>query len=213
MSLKEIRDAIVDGFDDVSLTETLKFYMNLDFKKKIPQNVDFEHQVFKLIEWAEQRGRDVELMQVTARANPKNARVQEIYQKYGLAIPVFVQEAGVAQPAAPADASDRGLEKIVKPYLEFADFGIWREQMTRVEGQVCRITLNGAARGTGFLVGPDSGADQLPRHGAGAEGAVIGGGRAVRIRLQEAQGRHAAPDPGRPACDGLRRVGSDRVSS
>ena len=28
--------------------------------------------------------------------------------------------------------------------------------MTRVEGHVCRITLDGAARGTGFLVGPDT---------------------------------------------------------
>ncbi len=155
VTFKEIREAIVDGYDDVSLTEALKFYMNLDFKKKIPQNVDFEHQIFKLIEWAEQRGRDVELVQVTARANPGNARMQEIYKKYGLAIPVLVQEAGVAKPRTPSDASDGGMERIVKPYLAFADFGIWRERMTRVEGQVCRITLNGAARGTGFLVGPD----------------------------------------------------------
>src|SRR5262249_60569625 len=28
--------------------------------------------------------------------------------------------------------------------------------MTRVEGQVCRITLNGQAQGPGFLVGPDA---------------------------------------------------------
>jgi hypothetical protein len=68
---------------------------------------------------------------------------------------VYIEEAGIAAVAAPSNASDGGLEKIVKPHLSFADFGIWRERMTRVEGQVCRITLKSSARGTGFLVGPD----------------------------------------------------------
>jgi len=155
VTFKEIRDAIVDGYDPVSLTETLKFYMNINLAKQIPQNIDFEHQVFRLIEWAEQRGREVELVQVTARANPRNSRMQAIYKKYGLAVPVFVQEAGAPLPTAPSDAAAAGLEAIVTPYLKVVDIGLWRDKLTQVEGQVCRITLNGAARGTGFLVGPD----------------------------------------------------------
>jgi hypothetical protein len=71
-----------------------------------------------------------------------------------MAVPVGVQEAGGAKSTT--DAADVGLEKIVHPYLDMPNFGLWREAMTRVEGQVCRITLNGQAQGTGFLVGPDA---------------------------------------------------------
>ena len=71
-----------------------------------------------------------------------------------MAVSVGVQAAGAATTAT--DAADPGLEKIVRPHLALPDFGLWREAMTRVEGQVCRITLNGNAQGTGFLVGPDA---------------------------------------------------------
>src|SRR5262249_42434947 len=36
------------------------------------------------------------------------------------------------------------------------DFAVWREKMAQIEGQVCRVELNGNAAGTGFLVGPDA---------------------------------------------------------
>src|SRR5262249_50060708 len=71
-------------------------------------------------------------------------------------VPVYVEKAGAAVPGAPADAADGGLEKIVRPHLSFADFGLWRERMTQVEGRVCLITISGAAQGTGVLVGPDA---------------------------------------------------------
>ena len=112
--------------------------------------------MFKLIEWAEMRGLEVDLVRVLARARPRTVSLQQIYKKYGMAIPVLVQDGGAAVPASPTDTADRGLEGLVSPHLSFAQFGIWRERMTRVEGQVCRITLGGAARGTGFLVGPDA---------------------------------------------------------
>jgi hypothetical protein len=82
--------------------------------------------------------------------------MQEVYKKYGMTVPVYVEKAGTADLTAPTDAADSGLEKIVRPHLSFADFGIWRERMTQVEGRVCLITINGAAQGTGFLVGPDA---------------------------------------------------------
>jgi len=81
--------------------------------------------------------------------------MQQVYKKYGMAIPCYVQSAGTAVAGAPTDATDSGLERIVRTHLAFADFAIWRGRMTQVEGHVCRIMLNGAARGTGFLVGPD----------------------------------------------------------
>jgi Trypsin-like peptidase domain/Effector-associated domain 1 len=151
----EIRDAIVDAYNNDDLEEVLRIYMNVRLDVEIPPGA-FRRRVFELIEWAEMRGVEVELVRVMAQARPRKASMQQIYKKYGMAIPVLVQDGGKAVPASPTDAADGGLEKVVRPHLTFTDFGIWRERMTRVEGQVCRITFNGAARGTGFLVGPDA---------------------------------------------------------
>jgi hypothetical protein len=52
--------------------------------------------------------------------------------------------------------TEAGLEKSVKPYLPFIDVGLWRERLFRLEGRVCRVEINNGARGTGFLVGPDT---------------------------------------------------------
>jgi len=154
VTFKEIRDAIVDAYNEAALEEVLRTEMNIRMDVEIDPGA-FGHRVFDLLGWAEQRGREVELVQVTARARPRKASMQEMYKKYGLAIPVFVQEAGAPMPAAPSDASGAGLEALITPYLKAVDIGLWRDKLTLVEGQVCRITLNGAARGTGFLVGPD----------------------------------------------------------
>jgi hypothetical protein len=155
VTFAEIRDAIVGAYTSEDLEEVLRTYMNVRMDVEIGPG-PFGRQVFKLIEWAEMRGLDVELVRVAAQARPSKSQMQQIYKKYGMAIPVLVQNSGTAVPATPSDAADGGLEKIVRPHLSFADFGIWRQRMTRVEGHVCRITLDGAAQGTGFLVGPDT---------------------------------------------------------
>jgi hypothetical protein len=155
VTLGEIRDAIVDAYNSDDLEEVLRTELSVRLDVEIPPGA-FRHRVFELIEWADMRGLDVDLVRVTARARPRKASMQQIYKKYGMALPVLVQEGGTVVAATPTDAADGGLERIVRPHLSFSDFGIWRERMTRVEGQVCRITLNGAARGTGFLVAPDA---------------------------------------------------------
>jgi len=154
VAIEEIREAIIDSYSPEDLSETLRILMNVRLYVIVPPGA-FGHQVFNLLEWAELRGRDVELVRVVARARPRKAKIQEIYRKYGMAVPVYVERAGTQVPSAPPDGGDSGLEKIVKPHLTFAEFGIWRERMTEVEGRVCLITINANARGTGFLVGPD----------------------------------------------------------
>jgi hypothetical protein len=112
----------------------------------------FSFVVFSLVNWADQNGRDVELIHAMGKDRPRNAKVQQMYKKYGMAIAVDVK--GVSATAT--DSADGGLEKIVKPHLSLPDFGLWREKMTSVESRVCRITLNNNAQGTGFLVGPEA---------------------------------------------------------
>jgi hypothetical protein len=70
-----------------------------------------------------------------------------------------IQEAG--QPTREADAPDKtpaggipALQRLVKPGLSHKDLRVWLDRMAAIEKQVCRIEANGAAFGTGFLVGP-----------------------------------------------------------
>lgn len=154
VTYKEIQDAIVDAYDQADLEMVLRTDMNIRMDVEIDPG-KLRNRVFDLIGWAEQRGREVELIRATSRARPQKLAMQEIYRKYGLAVPVYAQASGVALAGAPSSASSGGLEAIVSPYLKSVDIGLWRDKLTLVEGQVCRITLNGKARGTGFLVGPD----------------------------------------------------------
>jgi hypothetical protein len=155
VTFKEIRDQIIDAFDEDELEEVLRDWMNIRLGVIIKKGA-FGHVVFDLLEWSERQGREVELVGVLSQARPAHAGMQQISKKYGMAIPLFVQSGGAAVPAAPESAADSGLERIVRDQLKFLDFGVWRERMTRVERQVCRITLDGQAQGTGFLVGPDT---------------------------------------------------------
>ncbi|MBN8533012.1 MAG: trypsin-like peptidase domain-containing protein [Rhizobiales bacterium] len=70
-----------------------------------------------------------------------------------------VQESG--RPSRRADAQDEGpaggvpaLQRLIKPGLSHKDLRVWLDRMEAIERQVCRIEANGAAFGTGFLVGP-----------------------------------------------------------
>lgn len=154
VTVKDIREAILNAFDEASLRQVLRMEMNLKLDVEIAPGA-LSNRVFELIEWSEMQGREVELITTLARGRPRNAKMQAIYAKYGLAIPVDVQVEGRAIATAPRNAAESGLERILTDHLDFLDFGIWREKMTAVEGQVCRIVIDGDERGTGFLIGPD----------------------------------------------------------
>ncbi len=113
VTFQEIRDAIIDAYTPQSLEETLLFQMN-ERLDDITLAADFGHRVFLLLKWAEKNGREVELVQAMAKERPRNAKMQEIYKKYGMAIAVCVENAGARVPNAPTDGADSGLEKIVR---------------------------------------------------------------------------------------------------
>src|SRR5690242_19996197 len=127
VTFKEIQDAIIDAYEEPDLKQVLRREMNVRMDVEVPPGA-FGDRVFELVQWAEQRGREVELVQVTARDRPRKVSMQEIYRKYGLAIPVFVQEAGVAKPGAPSDAASSGLEALVNPYLKIVDIDLWKDK-------------------------------------------------------------------------------------
>jgi hypothetical protein len=153
--MNDICTAILKAYNVQSLTMTVQYLMDEQLANIVPPG-DFTWQVFNLVQWADMNGREVELVQALGKSRPKHALMQQIYNKYGLSVPVSVQSAGANRPNAPATVADGGLEQIVRPHLSFNDFGIWQERMTQVGGRVCMITISGAPQGTGFLVGPDA---------------------------------------------------------
>ena len=193
VTFEEISNQIVDAYQQQQLETILRQRMNVRLDR-VTQPAPFDYVVFQLVSWADREGRAVELVKVTAQAKPTHDGMQSIYKKYGMAIPIFVQAAGTPVPLAPDSAADSGLERIIRDELKFLEFGVWRERMTRVEAQVCRISLDGRAgdripgrpkRGPDEIPGrPKRGPDELPRAQAGhRQGGPAGEGE-LPVRLQ-----------------------------
>jgi hypothetical protein len=69
---------------------------------------------------------------------------------------VVVQAAGITKTPEALPGNEQGLQRNVKPFLPMIDVAVWRERLFRLEGRVCRVEVDGGARGTGFLVGPET---------------------------------------------------------
>ena len=77
-------------------------------------------------------------------------------RRFGLGPAVRLYRAGRAQLPSETNIADSALERRVREELPFLDLGLWREQILRVEGRVCRVEIDNRGVGTGFLVGPDT---------------------------------------------------------
>lgn len=157
VTFEEVRNQIIDAYEQDELKMLLRERMNVRLDRVIAPGT-FDYQVFQLLGWAERMGREVELIRVAARARPEHQGMQAVYQKYGLAIPVYLQQAGQPLGPIPLPATDGGFEVQVRKTIPYLDVGIWREQLSALEGRVCRVEVGDPAglMGTGFLIGPDA---------------------------------------------------------
>ena len=155
-AVAEFRDALTDAFDSKDLQALVKIHFNQPLGNIVNLAGPLNHVVFELIEWAEHQGTPViiNLARAAYRERPQNDKVRQIYEKFGMAPALSMQDAGVAVAGAPNLVTASGLEAAVTK-LKMVDMGLWREKMTAVESQVCRIEFNHNAMGTGFLIGPD----------------------------------------------------------
>ena len=96
----------------------------------------------------------VDLARAAYLERPRNDKIRQIYEKFGMAPAASVQQAGVPVTGAATQVTAASFEAMVTD-IRTVDMGVWREKMAETEGRVCRIEFNEHARGTGFLVGPD----------------------------------------------------------
>lgn len=152
VSFEEITGQIVDAYMQPELEAVLRQRMDLRLDRVVGPGT-FDHVVFQLLRWAEQHGREVELVRIAALARPRHNGMQSVYQKYGLAVEGQVQRAGTELVKAPA--AGPGFEAEVKKHLPFLEVLQWREALVSMEGRVCRVEVGNGAMGSGFLVGRD----------------------------------------------------------
>src|SRR6516165_5403018 len=107
VTFEEITNQITGAYNQSELETILRNRMNVRLDRIVGPG-SFESTVFQLLGWAERNGREVELIQVAARAKPNHSGMSSIYQKYGMAVPVLLQQGGLAVLPAPQPVTDAG---------------------------------------------------------------------------------------------------------
>jgi V8-like Glu-specific endopeptidase len=102
---------------------------------------DYPTIVFDVIGAANRAGWVYRLVNAARQERPKN----DVFVEYARLLGI-----------GPRDLPDKdGLESIINATNAALDIAVFRERIGAIEGQVCRVDLNGDGAGTGFLVGPD----------------------------------------------------------
>lgn len=139
---REFSIALRDAFSYRRLKELLQFALNKNIEN-LSLADDYQAVVFDILQDAQARNWNLELLTVALDANPDSIELQAFARQFNLA---------PALPIGPA------LERIVNR-SGFADVAAWAQKLGRLQQQICRIEvpLSGGliSYGTGFLVGKD----------------------------------------------------------
>lgn len=137
---EELAEALISAFpSQATLRRMLDYKLGLNLER-IAGNGSLDDIVQQIITRAESRNELRELLAGAHDDNPKNSLLSAFYHRYFSLI----------DPNAPA----RVLERLIRPALPSVDVAQWRDRLSRIERQVCRVEVNGSAMGTGFLIGP-----------------------------------------------------------
>jgi hypothetical protein len=160
LQFEEVWKALFQSYGKKSLGQMLLTRLDKDLEDFVADG-PLKDMAFDLLKTAEMEGWEVDLIREAYRFNagndPRNVGNQallKVYEKYGLAPRLSLQDAGKAVAGAATIAD--GLEKTIKDRLPAFDFAVFREKMAQVEVRVCKVEIDGHAAGTGFLVGPES---------------------------------------------------------
>lgn len=152
--MEETCRAFLDGYNKNSLKQMLRFRLDRDLED-IVSDGPLKNIVFDLLDIADQEGWDADLVREGYRANPGNEALLRVYEKFGLSPRINLAQGGVPVAGMDARPSSAGLQKIIRDDNPTLDINAWRTRLTELESRVCRIDIDGRAKGTGFLVGPE----------------------------------------------------------
>src|SRR5262245_39384203 len=99
IDFNEILTAFVDAFDSDDLEEMVRFRLDLKLRTIVAPGPD-RRRIFKLLEWAEQRGLMVELIRAAYLERPNNPQIRELRNRTGV---------GGSGQTAPQDGGPRHL--------------------------------------------------------------------------------------------------------
>ncbi len=161
-TLNALYEALLGAFPD---RESLAFLVatglgeNLDH---ITAGDDLQATVFRLIQWAQARGRRVELILAARAANPRHSGLKAVAENYS----------PLADPAAQPSVG-RTPERLLLRQLEYDNPEQFAATLRQLVRAVCRVET-GETLGTGFLIAPRLALTNyhVVKHLSGAEGAT-----------------------------------------
>lgn len=164
-----VRDVLVTGFNPTSFRDFLWTRLNVRLENVVDTRLGLNAVVLSVLELADQEGWDALLIRRAAEFRPLRPDFQELAANYGKALVAQFKlkavagntrvrdaywEFGLSADEMPPEERRGELQRIVDPDNPMLNFADWVARAARIEGRVCRVELNGQARGTGFLVGP-----------------------------------------------------------
>ena len=148
--LEMISEAIVDGYDAPTLTRVLRFKMGVVLPKIVNEKQGFGGIVFDLLDWAEKRGKALEVLSVAYADNPDNQSLEQAAKANGLNLAEVSRKYDLKAPP-PKPAS---LEAAVNRHSRFIDYGQFLTRFLSLGDRICKVETPDEI-GTGFLIGPD----------------------------------------------------------
>jgi len=141
---QQLTKALLSAFpSQPKLAQMLRFKLEKNLNA-IALGDDLTEIAYKLVVAAEAGGWTIRLIVAARESQPGNSELFAFSQQFGL-VPLNT-------PSRPK------LEKIIRKTNTFLDVNRWREQLGKIEAQICRIeiaTSQGTIFGTGFLLAPD----------------------------------------------------------
>ena len=160
----KIKDVTVTSFAPDELSELALRYLDIVFDNEIEPG-RYNKRALDFVMYTRRRNITCDFIRAAFTERPRVLEWQEFNKRCNAGPAVAAQQAGVSFPdalvaaageaTAPARPSITVLEGLVRPRLRIMDMERWREHEASVSAQVCRIDIGAAAKGTGFLVGPD----------------------------------------------------------
>lgn len=126
--------ALNAAFRPEDVTDLLEYRLGIRLEA-----ISLTSQIFQVVDWAVRNDSVTELVQSALDARPSSPELRAVATELGLT----------------AETSPDNIATFLRASASIWEPNIWRSQLGRIEGRICRIEMSDAIVGTGFLVGSD----------------------------------------------------------